>query len=147
MDMTILVGAALTCALGGVAPWINSEVAVVGASLALPRSAWPALLLACAVAQMTSKGLVYGAARWSPARLPRRARKALERAERYRGRRGLLVLGLASGSLLGLPPLYLVALASGVLRMSLPLFLAVGLAGTAARYALLVWLTSIVSVF
>ncbi len=41
MDMSVLAGAVLVCVLGGVIPWINMEVAVIGAALLVPPpAAW-----------------------------------------------------------------------------------------------------------
>ena len=137
MDFGILIGAALTCAVGGILPWINAEVVVVGAALLLPPAGLPALVLACAVGQMSSKSAVYAASRWMPECLPERARKLLARAERYRERRVLLATAVFSGALAALPPFYLVTLASGMLRVPFPVFLVAGLSGTAARYGLL----------
>jgi len=138
MDIGILVGAALTCALGGVFPWINSEVVILGAALLVPPTALPVLVIGCALGQMSSKAGVYAITRWAPHVLPDRARALLDRAERYRGRQGVLVGAVFLGSAVSLPPFYLVTLASGLLRVPFALFCLVGLFGTATRYAVLV---------
>jgi len=142
MDMSILLGAAAACLAGGVMPWINSEVAVAGAAVLLPTSAGPALVLLCAAAQMTAKCGLYGVTRWAPDRLPDRARLLLARVEHYRERRRILGLAVFSGAFVALPPFYLVTLACGVLRVPFVLFAVAGMAGTAARYGLLVWATA-----
>ena len=139
MDVSALIGAVAVCVLGGVIPWVNSEVAVAGATLLVSPSALPVLVVVCAVAQMSAKTALYGLTRWAPHKLPARFRTILERAEKYRDRRGLLGLAIFSGAFIALPPFYLVTLASGLLRVPLPLFFVVGVAGTALRYSFVVW--------
>jgi membrane protein YqaA with SNARE-associated domain len=139
METGILLGAALTCAAGGVLPWINAEVVLLGAAAMLPATNLPVLVLLCALGQMSSKVGVYAITRWAPDALPHRARVLVGRAERYRERRRLLVGAVFLGASASVPPFYLVTLASGLLRVPLALFAMVGLLGTAVRYSFLVW--------
>jgi membrane protein YqaA with SNARE-associated domain len=138
MELGIVLGAAMTCALGGVFPWINSEVVILGTALLVPPTTLPLLVAACAVGQMSTKAGVYAVTRWAPHVLPERARKLLAGAERYRDRRGVLVGAVFLGSSVSVPPFYLVTLASGLLRVPFAVFCLVGLLGTATRYAVLV---------
>ena len=140
MDMSVVLVAGLTCFVGGLLPWINSEVAVVGAALLLPAGAGPALVLACTLGQMAAKCALYGVTRWAPERLPARAKRLIDRVERYRERRVLLGLAVLSSALVALPPFYLVTLACGVLRVRFALFTLAGIAGTAVRYGALAWM-------
>lgn len=139
MEVGILVGAALTCSLGGIVPWVSSEVVVLAAAALLPLPALPLLIAACAAGQMSSKSVVYGVTRWAPHLLPQRARTALSRAEQYRDRRLLLTGTAFVGAAVSVPPFYLVTLACGLLRVPFPAFLLAGLCGVLARYSLLVW--------
>jgi membrane protein YqaA with SNARE-associated domain len=139
MEPGILIGAALTCSLGGILPWVNSEVVVLASAALLPPATLPLLVGVCATGQMSSKAVVYGVTRWAPHLLPERARSVLARAEQYRDRRRLLIGAVLVGSAVSVPPFYLVTLASGLLRVSFPLFVLVGLFGTLARYSFLVW--------
>jgi membrane protein YqaA with SNARE-associated domain len=139
MDAGVLIGAAATVALGGIFPWINGEVVIAGAALLTPQSGLPALVLACATAQMSAKAVLYAVTRWAPERMPARARGFATRVETFRERRGLLVLAVFSGSAIALPPFYLVTLACGMLRVPFALFLIAGLAGTISRYGVLAW--------
>jgi membrane protein YqaA with SNARE-associated domain len=139
MELGIVIGAALTCALGGVFPWISSEVVLVGAALIVPPSSLPLLVGGCAVGQMSTKLAVYGASRWAPHVLPARARALLERAERFRDRRRTLVGAVFLGAAVSVPPFYLVTLASGLVRLPVVAFSLAGLVGTTARYSALVW--------
>jgi len=139
MDTGLVIAAALTCALGGVLPWINSEIVVLGSAALLPPASLPVLVVACAGGQMASKAGLYSLTRWAPHVMPARARALLARAERYRDRRGLLVGAVFFGSAVSVPPFYLVTLASGLLRVPFVVFWTAGFAGTGARYSVLVW--------
>ncbi len=146
MDAGLLIGAAATVAVGGILPWINGEVVVAGAALLTPQSGLPVLVVACAVAQMSAKAVLYGVIRWMPERMPARARQLTSRIEAYRTRRGLLVLAIFSGSAIALPPFYLVTLACGMLRVPFALFAIAGLAGTISRYGFLAWFATALAV-
>lgn len=146
MDAGILMGAAVGCAVGTILPWINTELVLLGAAVAMPSTGLPALVAVCVVARMIATVTLYGVTRWAPDRLPRRAREALGRAEQYRRRRGLLAAAVFFGSSLSVPPFYLVTLASGLVRVPFAVFALAGLSGTAVRYGLLVWLARAVGV-
>lgn len=146
MDAGIVLGAALGCAIGGLLPWVNSELVLLAAAVALPPTGLTPLVLACAASQMAAKVAVYGVTRWAPERLPRRARAALERAERYRKRPRLLAAAVFFGSAVSVPPFYLVTLASGVLKVPFLVFALAGLGGTAVRYGVIVWVARVLGV-
>ena len=139
MDVGVVFGAALGCVVGGILPWVNAELVLLAAAVILPSEALLPLVLACAFGQMTAKAALYGLTRWAPERLPKSARAALGRAERYRKRPALLAAAVFFGSAVSLPPFYLVTLASGALRVPFLVFALAGLGGTAARYGVLVW--------
>ena len=145
MDAGLLIGAAATVAVGGILPWINGEVVIAGAALLTPQGGLPALVLACAAAQMSAKAVLYGVIRWVPERMPARARKLTSRIEAYRERRGFLVLAVFSGSAIALPPFYLVTLACGMLRVPFALFVIAGLAGTISRYGFVAWFAAVLA--
>lgn len=134
MELSVVVGTALAVAAGGIFPWINGEAVVVAAALVTPRGLTPLLVVVCAVAQMAAKLALYAVARWMPERMPERARRLLARVEPFRERRALLAASVVSGSMVALPPFYLVTLASGVLRVPIAHFALAGLAGTLVRY-------------
>jgi membrane protein YqaA with SNARE-associated domain len=132
--MSVLMGAALACAAGGVLPWISSEAAVAAAVLLLPAGWRTILVVACALGQIAAKSGLYGLARWAPHRLPARALQLAARADRYRDRRWTLAVTIFTGALVGLPPFYLVTLACGILRVPFVLYALAGVAGTLLRY-------------
>jgi membrane protein YqaA with SNARE-associated domain len=139
MDAGVLIGAAMAVAASGVFPWINGEAVVVGAAMLTPAARLPVLVMVCACAQMAAKSLVYGLVRWTPERLPARAGRLLAKAERLGRSRALLIAAILSGSLVAIPPFYLVTIACGTLRVPFGVFAAAGLGGTISRYGLLAW--------
>ncbi|MEJ2541668.1 MAG: hypothetical protein P8188_17170 [Gemmatimonadota bacterium] len=139
MELSILLGAAGTCALGAVLPWISTEAVLLGALLALPASWVPAAVAACAAGQMTGKAGLYLLARSAPHRLPDRAAGVLARARGLARRPRFLAAAVLTGSAVALPPFYLITLASGLARLPFALFTAAGLLGCLLRYGVLAW--------
>ncbi|UCC24359.1 MAG: hypothetical protein JSU98_11550 [Gemmatimonadales bacterium] len=139
MELTVILTAAATCALGGIFPWISAEAVLLGTALALPVGYLPALVLGCAGGQMVGKGVLYALMRWAPDRLPERARGVLRKVEGMARRREVLAGAVFSGASAGLPPFYVVTLAAGLARLPLLLFLVAGLLGSLVRYGTLMW--------
>ena len=117
MDLSVIIGAALTCAAGGAFPWISSEAVILGAALVLPVDQLPVLVLACATGQVVGKTVLYGLTRWAPEKLPRRAQALLAKTEPWRKKKKLLGAGLFSGALVSVPPFAVITLACGTLRL------------------------------
>ena len=139
MSGALIGGAFLSSVISGLVPIVNGEVVVAGAVLAATPDATLPVLMACAAGQMLAKTLLYVLARWSPERLPQRARATLARAREIRlGRRSASLVVLASAGI-GLPPFYVVSLAAGALRVPPALFVIAGTSGIVARYAVIVW--------
>jgi membrane protein YqaA with SNARE-associated domain len=138
MNATLMGGAFLSSVISGLVPIINGEVVVAGVALAAAPDARLPLVAACVAGQMLAKICLYGLARFSPARLPLRARQTLARAGEVLGRRSAALVVLTSACI-GLPPFYVATLAAGALRVSPVLFVIAGTAGTVARYAVIVW--------
>ena len=139
MELTLLLGAAATCALGGILPWISAEAVLLATALALPPGLLPTLVLSCALGQMVGKGGLYGLMRWAPHRLPERARRVLDRVEPLSRRSGILGSSVFTGAAAGLPPFYLVTLASGLAGLPLATFALAGLGGCVLRYGVVLW--------
>lgn len=136
---TLIGGAFLSSVISGLVPLVNGEVVVAGAALAATPDARLPLLAACAAGQMLAKTCLYGLARWSPERLPRRARQSLARARQVRLSRRSAALVVLASACIGLPPFYVVTLAAGALRIPPALFVIAGTSGIVARYAVIVW--------
>jgi len=124
------------CIMGGFLPWVNTEAAVAAAALWLPRHALPFLVLGAATAQVLAKAALYGLARWAPRSLPRRAQAGLQRVSALAARRRSPTRIVLASAALGVPPFYLVALASGALAVPFGAFLSAAFVGAAVRYAL-----------
>ena len=133
MDLSVIIGAALTCAAGGAFPWISSEAVILGAALVLPVDQLPVLVLACATGQVVGKTVLYGLTRWAPEKLPRGAQP-------WRKKKKLLGAGLFSGALVSVPPFAVITLACGTLRLPFPIFIVAAFAGTVGRYGAILWL-------
>ena len=129
--------------LSALVPLVNIEV-YLGArgAVATVHGIWLLALLA-ALGQMVGKVVWYylgaSALKWGWVRRRIETPKAVERLERWRERThqrpviaGLLVFASASS---GFPPFAIVAVVAGQLRMSLPLFFVLGLAGRWLRFA------------
>jgi membrane protein YqaA with SNARE-associated domain len=140
----LYLGTFLVCLIGGLVPIVNTEVFLVGL-IALGAvkspSSLPAIVLLASLGQMVAKVILYYAG-LGMFELPRGRHKekidaARARLERWRQKPNLV---LAVSSTVGLPPLYLVSLAAGALKMRLRTFLAIGMAGRIVHFAAVVGL-------
>jgi len=138
--MGILGGLLVGTVISGIVPVVNAELLVAGAAVAAPGVGVPVVAAVSALGQMVSKTLLFALARWAPARLPVKARAALERAalavERRGGAAGSMVFASAA---VGLPPFYGVSLAAGALGMRLRTFVVSGGLGRLLRFGALAW--------
>lgn len=139
-----LAGALGLCLVGGFLPWVNAEAAVVGAALVLPPPLVPLLVFGAALAQVTAKGTLYGLARWAPQGVPQKARTQLDRLSGLARRSRYPTLTILASSTLGVPPFYLVTLASGTVAVPFGAFLAAGFGGSVIRYAVVALATLLV---
>ena len=136
----LLIGLLVWSLVGGVVPVVNAEAMVVLAALAAPAAAVPLVAIVATIGQMIAKVGLYGAARWAPSRLPRRARLALQSGSEAIERRPRAVHGMILlSAVVGLPPFYAVSLAAGALKTSLHGFVVLGSVGRGVRFALLAW--------
>lgn len=134
MSWEIVGGVFAASLVGGIVPAVCTEVIVAASLVAAPGHA-AAIVGAATAGQMIAKIGLYALARWAPERLPARARGALGRARGMvasrDGATGSLVLASAG---LGVPPFFLVSLASGALHVRLSTFVFSGTAGRAGRF-------------
>ena len=120
--------------VAGVFPLLNVEAYLLAFSSYLSLEAMIPVVIAATAGQMLAKSLLYFSG-LGLLRFPHRA--ARERiaaiAERLRTyRRGTWTLVLVS-AFFGLPPLYVVSIAAGTLRLHFGLFLAISTAGRLLR--------------
>ena len=137
-DALLILSSTLAIAAAGALPSGTAEVVMLATAVGVSDAGVPAAIVACALAQMITKSAIYGLARWAPGRLPKRARGMMDRAEGLRARPRLMFSAVLTGSLISVPPFYLVTLACGAFRVPFWLFWSAGLSGTLLRYGALV---------
>jgi membrane protein YqaA with SNARE-associated domain len=131
--------------VAGVFPLLNVEAYLLAFSSYLSIDAMVPVVLAATAGQMLAKSLLYLSG-MGLLRLPHRAtRERLERiTERLRTyRRGTWTLVLIS-AFFGLPPLYIVSIAAGTLRLHFGVFLAISTAGRLLRLSVVALLPQLV---
>lgn len=134
----ILGGLLIGTAVSGIVPLINAELLVVGAAIAAPGVGVPLVVAVSTTGQMATKTLLYGLARWAPARLPSKARAMLDRAAEAVAARGGAASSLVFASAaIGVPPFYGTSLAAGALGMRLQTFLVSGSLGRVIRFGVI----------
>ena len=120
--------------VAGVFPLLNVEAYLLAFSAYLSLEAMIPVVIAATAGQMVAKSLLYFSG-LGLLKLPHRStRERIERvSERLRTyRRGTWTLVLIS-AFFGLPPLYVVSIAAGTLRLHFGLFLAISTAGRLLR--------------
>lgn len=124
------------CVAGSIVPLINTEIYLISAVALSPSSYVAPLVVAAALGQMAGKVVMYYAGR-GVVRLPservRTRMVAMQARLQSRPRAGEAVL-LASATV-GLPPLYVVAIACGAVRMNLLSFIVIGTVGRLIHFA------------
>jgi membrane protein YqaA with SNARE-associated domain len=136
MDAVWLVVVTLAVSLGGgLVPFINVEAWLVGVSVACPGAALVPVVLAATLGQVAAKVVLYhaggGATAWGMRHRGARLAVTVRRLEGAASRGTGVVFASA---LTGLPPLYLVSLAAGVVRFRLPRFVALAVVGRLLRF-------------
>lgn len=139
----LYVGTFLVCLIGGLVPVFNTEIYLVGVvkwGIDSPAPL-PALVILASAGQMIAKIILYYAALglFEMPRGTRRSKieKAREMMEKWR-KSPKLVLFISSA--VGLPPLYLVSLAAGALKIRMPTFIAITMTGRLIHFAVVVGL-------
>jgi len=131
--------------VAGVFPLLNVEAYLLAFSAYLSPEAMIPIVVAATAGQMLAKSLLYLSG-VGLLNLPHRAaRERIERvSDRLRTyRRGTWTLVLIS-AFLGLPPLYVVSIAAGTLRLHFGLFLAISTAGRLLRLTVVAILPQLV---
>lgn len=131
------------CVVAGLVPVFNAEIFLLAVAAMAPTATLPAVVLLASLGQMVAKIALYYAGQ-GLLKLPfRRAKVSLdavrERFERWRSRD----LFFFVSALVGLPPFYATSVLAGSLRFGLARFFALGLAGRAIRFAVIVGLPSV----
>jgi membrane protein DedA with SNARE-associated domain len=124
--------------VSAVVPWVNAELLMLSASpLAGSGLEICALVLAVSAGQMTGKAAAYWVSRRSAPAHPPRLRRAIERwRDRFERRPSSALVITFVSALVGVPPLFVVSIAAGALRVAFGRFMAVGSAGRLLHFAL-----------
>lgn len=124
------------CIAGSIVPLINTEIYLVSAVALSPVSYVVPLVIAASLGQMVGKVVMYYAGR-GVLRLPservRTRMVAMQARIQARPRAGAVVL--FTSATVGLPPLYVVAIACGAARMNLVSFFVIGTVGRLIHFA------------
>jgi membrane protein YqaA with SNARE-associated domain len=141
----LLVGStAAVFVASGVFPLVNAELSVVTLGSVAPRPLLPVLLVVATLSHMVGKALVYlagrGAERCPIPALRRRVAAARGQVD-ARTKLGTALIFVSAAA--GVPPFYLVTVASGVLRYRFSHFFLVGFAGRLLRFAALLLLPNL----
>jgi membrane protein YqaA with SNARE-associated domain len=126
--------------VSGLVPAANTEAYLLTVAALAPPEAVPFAVVFVTAGQMAAKGLVYLAGRGAVAGrlLGSRAHRLSALRARIVGMPARASTLVFSSALLGLPPFYVVSLAAGSIRYSLPRFLLVGAGGRLIRFAAIV---------
>jgi membrane protein YqaA with SNARE-associated domain len=120
-------------------PVINIEIYLLGVAAVAPASMAVPLVLAATTGQMIGKTVMYfagtGAVRLPGKRL-QTALQGMHTTLRDRPRMGSALI-FASASA-GIPPFFIVSVAAGAARMSLPSFVVFGFLGRVVRFSVIV---------
>jgi membrane protein YqaA with SNARE-associated domain len=126
--------------VSGFVPVVNLEVYLVWVAALTPTSQALAITALATVGQMTAKTLMYLASAGIIKIAVRKPGKKLLAVQmkmaQWQHRLGLFMFMSAS---LGVPPFYVVAIASGIVRVPLAVFIIWGLAGRFIRFAVFVF--------
>ena len=140
MEIAVLSSAFAGSVASGLVPFVNAELIVAAAAVAVPSGQVWLVVAVCTLGQMIAKAALYSCARWLPQRLPARAvrhlDKATEKAKRLEQAGWTLILVSA---IVGLPPFYVISLAAGMVRVNFAAFLVLGFAGRFVRFAILAY--------
>lgn len=124
------------CVAGAIIPFLNTEVYLLSVSALSPPAHVLPLVVAATLGQMVGKVAMFyagrGVLRFRSARLHRGVEKVRARLE---GRPRIAHLLLFSSATVGLPPLYLMAVACGTVGMGIVSFFVIGTVGRLIHFA------------
>ena len=124
------------CVAGAIIPFLNTELYLLTVSALAPEGFIFPLVVAATLGQMIGKvAMFYGGRGVGRVRSERVRRGVVKLRERLGGRPWLTKLVLFSSATVGLPPLYLMAVACGTLGMGVVSFFLIGTAGRLIHFA------------
>ena len=124
------------CVAGAIIPFLNTEVYLLGVAALAPSGFILPLVVAATLGQMVGKVVMFYGGRGVGRVRSERVRTGVARLrERLGGRPWLAKLVLFGSATVGLPPLYLMAVACGTLGMGVVSFFLIGTAGRLIHFA------------
>ena len=126
--------------VSGFVPVVNLEVYLVWVAAITPTSQAAAITVLATLGQMTAKTLMYlagaGVLKISVRKPGQKLLAVQKKMAQWHHRLGLFIFLSAS---LGVPPFYVVSIASGICRVPVAVFAVWGLAGRLVRFAVVVY--------
>src|SRR5688500_3068263 len=118
------------CVAGAIIPFVNTEIYLISAVALSPASYAMPLVVAATFGQMVGKVVMFYGGRGVVKMRNERVRKAVEGLRTRLDRRPVFAQALLfSSSVVGLPPLYIMAVACGTIGMGIVPFFVIGLVG------------------
>jgi len=125
--------------LGSLLPVINAELLVISMAALAPHGGLPPIVAAAAIGQIAGKVLLYLAGRGTIRLRGLREHARLQAVVlRLQSSARTSALVLFASALAGVPPLYAVSVASGIIGIPLHRFVAIAFVGRVLRFGLLV---------
>lgn len=126
--------------ISGFVPVVNIEVYLVWVAAFTPRSQGLPIAILATLGQMTAKTLMYlGGAGILKITLRKPEEKMAAVQKKFESWKNRTSLFIFLSAFLGVPPFYFVSVASGALKIKLPLFLIAGLTGRFLRFGITVF--------
>jgi membrane protein YqaA with SNARE-associated domain len=126
--------------ISGFVPVVNLEVYLVWVAALTPSSKAVAITVLATLGQMTAKTLMYlagaGILKISVKKPGKKLQAVQMKMAQWQHRLGLFMF---MSAFLGVPPFYVVSIASGICRVPLPVFIIWGLVGRLLRFAIAVF--------
>lgn len=120
-------------------PVVNIELVLIAASAALPRGYAIPLILAATLGQMTGKSMMFFGGRGVKFLQRGRMKDRIDlMGEIMQGRDGAVGTMLFTSAATGLPPFYVVSVASGLVGVRFVQFAALGFLGRLTRFSVVV---------
>jgi membrane protein YqaA with SNARE-associated domain len=130
----------IVAVISGFVPVVNIEIYLVWVAALTPTSQAIEITLLATFGQMTAKTLMYlagaGVLKISVRKPGKKLRAVQMKMAEWQHRMGIF---LFSSAFLGVPPFYVVSIASGICRVPLPVFIIWGLIGRLLRFAIAVF--------
>jgi membrane protein YqaA with SNARE-associated domain len=130
----------IVAVISGFVPVVNIEIYLVWVAALTPRSQAISITLLATLGQMTAKTLMYlagaGVVKISVKKPGKKLRAVQMKMAEWQHRMGIFMF---SSAFLGVPPFYVVSIASGICRIPLSVFLIWGFMGRLLRFAIAVF--------